>query len=403
MIINQLMSVKRSAYLYLTIFLLNTVPVVAQISPATRLNDVRSFEVSACSPSKNKLISVWMEKRPERKDDNPDAQDMRVAYKFSSDNGKSWTNKGIVDSPDTFGTGNPFVTADERGDAYLVCMHIGNDFYSGNISLYQFDYKTKDFKLKSVPFKSDSQLLDKPAIVSFGNEIHLVYVAYNKKGPNAVKYQMSADDGKTWSIPVNVFPEVNTSFLGPSITRVNGKGVIVSSGAYGRGDVIIATRKVGVDSIAFNKPVAVCKLSGSVGAAMTEISSFDDKLIITWQPPHQRGETWMSFSTNKGETWAAPYMICKKGNLLSSVFDKEGNIHAIYTDFGNNKFVVKYNQMNQQYEELKQAILGQETRSVTFKEYLGAYQKLLTRGNEFFAFWIDYANDHTLYFSKWKE
>lgn len=88
----------------------------------------------------------------------------------------------------------------------MVCMHKGKDFYSGNISLYEFDNQSKQFTLKSIPFKSDFQLLDKPAIVSSGKEIHLVHVAYGKRARNSVKYQVSTDKGKAWSKPKDVFP-----------------------------------------------------------------------------------------------------------------------------------------------------------------------------------------------------
>jgi len=36
---------------------------------------------------------------------------MRLAYKSSVNGGKDWSQKAIVDLPNTFGTGNPYVTA----------------------------------------------------------------------------------------------------------------------------------------------------------------------------------------------------------------------------------------------------------------------------------------------------
>jgi hypothetical protein len=388
------------AYLCALLVFVDT-PIMAQ-TISQLLNDTRSFEVSACIPSKDNMISVWMEKRPERKDNSGDATNMRVAYKSTANNGKSWTEKSIVDLPNTFGTGNPFIASSANGEAYMVCMHIGNDFYSGNISFYEFDFKAKKFKLKSIAIESKENLLDKPSIAIDGDEIHLVYVAYSKKARNAVKYSMSKDKGKTWSTPINVFNEVNMSYLGPSVAMLKSKKVGVSIGAYGRKNVLFARKKMTPDSIVFEKPVIVGKLSDGIGAAMTELSTFDGKLMITWQNPHQTSEAWMSFSTDDGKTWAEPYKAVDKGNLLSAVFDKQGNIHCIYSDFGAQQFSVKYKFLNNKYGVLKEDFLMKSTPSSTFNEYLGAYQKLLISKNELFAFWIDYPNNSTLNFTRWK-
>ena len=375
---------------------------VAQIIPSQVLNNTKTFEVTACKPSKNKIISVWMEKRAIRKDNDPNAADMQVGYKLSKNNGKDWTEKLIIDLPNTFGTGNPYVTCNEKGEAYLVCMHIGKDFWSGNLSLYEFDFDKEKFNLKSVPFKSDDKLLDKPSIVSFGNEIHLVYVAYSKHSRNSVKYQMSNDKGKTWTDPVSVFSDSISGYLGPSIAVLKGNQIVVSTGAYGRKDISIAKKKNYLDSIMFERPIIITKVSNSLGAAMTELSSDENKLILTWQNPHQRNETWMSLSNDEGATWTAPHLITAKGNLLSAVFDENGNINCIYSDFDNQQYYVGYKLLDPKFKILKERKLMGPTPLLKFDEYLGAYQKILIQDNNIFAFWIDYPNNSTLHFSKWK-
>lgn len=365
------------------------------------LNDTRTFEVSACKPSKHEIVTVWMEKRPERKDNNADAEDMRVAYKYSDNNGKSWTAKGIVDLPETFATGNPFVTSNEKGDTYLVCMHIGKDFYSGNISLYEFDFKTKRFSLKSVPFKSGDKLLDKPALLSHGNEIHLVYVAYPQKMKNSVKYQMSKDKGKTWTAPVDVFDSNTSGHLGPSIAMTKNKQVIISIGGYGQSNIKI-TRKLDSDRAAFEKPVVVNAPSGKQGSAMTELSSYKNGLILTWQSPHQRDEVYLSYSKDDGLNWARPIMVTAFGNLASAAFDDKGNIHCIYADFSDQQFSVNYKLFNPAFEVLKSAYLLPPRPYSTFNEYLGAYQRLLIQEKELYAFWIDYPDNSTIKFRNLK-
>jgi len=387
--------------LYLSLLLLAGYPLMAQIGPAQILNDTRSFEVSACKPSKNKIISVWMEKRSMRKDDDENAADMQVAYKSSINNGKSWTEKGIVDLPNTFATGNPFVSSNEKGEVYMVCMHIGKDFYSGNISLYEFDFAKKMFDLKSVPIKSEDKLLDKPSFICHGDEIHLVYVAYPKNMKNSVKYQMSKDKGKTWTEPVDVFAGITGGHLGPAIVMSNNKQVLISIGGYGKKNILV-TRRTNSDSIAFEKPTIVSQVSAKQGAAMTELSSYENGLILTWQNPHQRSETYLSYSKDDGVSWAKPIMVTSYGNLTSAAFDEIGNIHCIYSDFNDQKFFVGYKLFNPKFEVLKSAYLLEPTPLTNFNEYLGAYQKLIIQKNEFFGFWIDYPNKSTLKFTKWK-
>ncbi len=385
--------------LFLILLLFTGFPLMAQIGATQILNDTRTFEVSACKPSKKEIIAIWMEKRPQRKDNNADAVDMRAAYKSSADNGKTWTEKGIIDLAGTFGTGNPFITNNAKGDAYAVVMHIGMDFYSGNISLYEFDRKTKQFSLKSVPVKSDSQLLDKPSIVCLGNEIHLVYNAYQKRGRNSIKYQMSPDKGKTWTAAVDVFHEANVSYLGPSITVSQQKQILVATGTYAGKNIYLAKKRT--DSLGFELTRIVANLPKAKGMAMTEFSTYKKGLILTWQNAHQRGETWMTASTDNGNTWTEPFRMTEYGNLLSAAFDRKGNIHAIYTDFGQQQFHIGYKMLDQKYQSLKQKdLLGAKSFSA-FDEYLGAYQKLLVQGKELFAFWIDYPGNNTLNLTKW--
>ena len=372
-----------------------------EIPPAQILNDTRTFEVSACKPSKKEIVTVWMEKRPQRKDNNADAEDMRVAYKYSDNNGKSWTAKGIVDLPETFGTGNPYVTCNEKGETFLVCMHIGMDFYSGNISLYEFDFKTKRFNLKSVPFKSGDKLLDKPAVLSLGDEIHLVYVAYPKRMKNAVKYQLSKDKGKTWTEPVDVFDSNANGHLGPSIAVTDNKQVIISIGGYGNSDILV-TRKLNSDRIAFEKPVLVAALSQKQSSAMTELSAYKNGLILSWQSPHHCDEVYLSYSKDDGLTWAKPTILTSYGNLASAAFDEKGNIHCIYADFADQQFSVVYKLFNPAFEVLKSAYLLAPRSYATFNEYLGAYQRLLIQNKELYTFWIDYPGNSTIKFSKFK-
>jgi hypothetical protein len=370
----------------------------AQSKKTLLLNDVRTFEVSACKPSKKEIIATWMEKRPARKDNSEDAADMRVAYKLSVNNGETWSEKKIIDDADTFAIGNPFITCTNNKQAYLVCMHIGKDFWSGNISFYEFDFETKQFNLKSIPIESPNSLLDKPAIVISGNEVHLVYVAYPKGKKNAVRYQMSRDSGKSWTSPIDVFDSAG-GHLGPSITLTANQEVIVSIGAYGSKNIQIAKKTISENT--FQEPIIVTKVVPELGAAMTELNRFDDKLILTWQNPHRLNQTWLSYSVNNGNNWSAPYLITPYGNLLSAVFDKKGFLHCIYSNFSDNSFSVGYKKLDNEFKLLQDEYLQKTIPLNGFTEYLGAYQKLLIQDDELFAFWINYPNESSLNFSKW--
>ena len=387
---------------YLFLLLLPLSQAYSQIKSNKILSDVKTFEVSASKPFKNDIITAWMEKRPSRKDNSEEAADMRIAYKASTNNGKDWTEKGIIDLPNTFATGNPFVTSSNKGETYLVCMHIGQDFFSGNISLYEYDFSKKIFNLKSIPITSKEKLLDKPSIVCNGDEIHLIYAAYTKNFKNTINYQMSKDKGLTWTDPVRVFNDQNVTYLGPAISVVDQNQIVISAGSYGRKNIYFTKKKQLADQIEFDSTSIVTRVSADLGSAMTELTTDGSKLLLTWQNSHQRNETWLSYSNDIGMSWSKPHLINSTGNLLSAAYDKNGNIHCIYSDFGDQKFFVGYKYLNSNYEVLKEDYLAQPAPLTTFTEYLGAYQKIIVQNNVVYAFWIDYPNNSTLNFTKWK-
>ncbi|MNN82496.1 hypothetical protein D3C81_1994350 [compost metagenome] len=107
-------------------------------------------------------------------------------------------------------------------------------------------------------------------------------------------------------------------------------------------------------------------------------------------------------SRNAGESWSSPHLITSTGNLLSTAFGNDGGIHCLYSDFIDQKFSVNYRALNDNYSVAKEMYLAKPIVSNTFKEYLGAYQKLLVQNKELFAFWIDYPNNSTLKFTKWE-
>jgi hypothetical protein len=95
-------------------------------------------------------------------------------------------------------------------------------------------------------------------------------------------------------------------------------------------------------------------------------------------------------------------MITAMGNLLSSVFEKDGNLICIFSDFSKEQYSVGYKVLSQNYNILKEGKLMESVALAKTDEYIGAFQKLFIRKNELFAFWIDYPNNSMLKFSKWK-
>lgn len=392
-------STKSYSIPYLILFLTFCCPMILSAQQLTSqvLSDTRTFEVSATSPMKDYLVTAWMEKRPERKDNDENADDMRVAYRSTKNAGKTWSEKQIIDLPNTMATGNPYVASGSKKDTYLVCMHIGLDFFSGNISLYEFDRKKQQFILKSVPVKSDSQLLDKPSIAVYANEIHLVYNTYEKNMSNAIKYQMSKDGGNTWTDPVNVFKSGSVRYLGPSIALSKNNQVSVSAGSYGRR--IYTTKKIAGDVSTFEEAK---EISQKNFMGMTELSVNGTNMILTWQDAHQLNVTGLTISADNGSTWKEPFILSKKGNLLSANMDEERRIHLIFAEYVDQKYSVEYRIIDTAFNVLNSKRLLEPTGPLTLKEYLGAYQKLLIASGHCYAFWIDYPNEHALKFSKWK-
>jgi len=375
---------------------------LAQSIPSKLLNELRTFEVTACKPSKKMIVAAWMEQRPNRKNNDESAKDMQVAYKYSFDNGDSWSTKGIVDLPNTFATGNPFLTSNAKGETFLTVMHIGNKFYEGNISLYEFDFDKKQFILKSVPFETDSLLLDKPAIAAFGNEIHLVYIAYPQRKRNSLKYQMSCDNGKSWSNPVTVEVDQNISKLGASIVLSSNNQIVISCGSYGSKNIYFIKKRHGVDSVSFEKPIVISNVNAKLGAAMSEISCYGSRVVVSWQNPHQPNEVWISYSKDEGNNWNTPLLLTSRGNLLSAAFDNRGNIHCLYSDFYDNRFSVSYKSYDQNLEVIKNQIIREPIELIKQDEYIGAFQKLLIQKKQCYCFWIDYPINSSLNFSRLK-
>lgn len=374
----------------------------AQVIPSKPLNDRKTFEVSACKPSKKAIIAVWGEDRANRK---VGEAKMRVGYSYSKNNGKIWTEKQIIDSTWAFANGNPYVTCNEKGETFLAVMHIDTSFFAGNLTLYQFDFKTKRFKKKSIPAVSEYHLLDKPALLAIGNEIHLAYVAVGSpvhKKPGALRYQVSKDKGATWSAPVDVVSEKEVPVLGASLALGKNNEVFIGCGSYGRFGMFLIKKKNLSDSIAFEKPIVVSAPSTTVRSGISELWS-DKKhgLVMTWHYPHMPNQVWLSYSKDNGDSWATPLSLTSTGNLISARFDASGNISCIYSDYGNKQFEVKYKQLNKDYKVLQEKWLMKPVPMAERKEYIGAFQQLLSQGKKLFAFWIDYTNNNTLKFAKW--
>lgn len=164
-------------HLALIFILIYCISSQAQTIESIELNDTKTYEVTAAYLPDNKIIAVWMEAREERVI-STEAKDMQVAYVISADLGKTWTKKKIIDRPNTLLTGNPNIISDKKGNIYLIVMHVGQNLFSGELALYEFETKNNEFKFKSIPAHSDKSLLDKPSLSICSNQLYLTYVEY---------------------------------------------------------------------------------------------------------------------------------------------------------------------------------------------------------------------------------
>ena len=374
----------------------------AQSIDSFKLNDTRTYEVTAAYLPDNKIIAVWMEARQERIV-SEQAKDMQVAYAISDNFGKTWTNKKIIDKPNTLVTGNPNIISDKKGNTYLIMMHVGKNFFSGELALYEFENKQNEFKLKSIPIHSDKSLLDKPSLSICGNQLYLTYVEYSSMlDTGLVKIQSSSDRGRIWTNSKTIFPENNVIALGPAISCFN-NNLLLSFGSFWS-DAIYFTKKNAKNIFAnFQSPNIVSKISDTLVSAMTEIvTNNKNKIAVGWENNHQPNEIYISLSNDNGVSWNKPTLISKSGNMLSMAFNKADNLLILYNEFNGNKFSAVYERLSSLNGNMERKIfLCQPSEIIGTRDYIGAYQKIIsTKNNSVLVFWINFSDDNKLYFSK---
>lgn len=385
-------------YLFLTLTILYFTPTQAQITETYKINDTRTYEVTATLLPKNKIVAVWMEARPERVA-GEQASDMRVAYSTSDDLGETWSNKIIIDRTKNYLTGNPNVYTDEQGNTYLVVMDVGKDFFSGELAIYKFNPQLNEFELKSTAVQLESSLLDKPSITGNNDKIFLSYTEVSQMLENSFLKVLSSDDqGLTWKETPSITKD-SLLYLGTSVIA-NSNNLILSTGTYWNKTIEFFDKNLKTKKVERTK---VAKISNKLENALSEMVSHGDSLCINWYKPHASNEVYFSLSQDKGKTWDNPILVSKNGNLLSTIFDNYGNLAVLYSEFQNNKFSVivkNYNILENKF--FKEFYLKEPTIIKGKMDYIGAFQKIIKLQNgNFMAFWIDFSDDNKLYLSKW--
>lgn len=320
-----------------------------------------------------------MEARPGKKSDNT-AFDSRIEYKISKDNGQTWSKKKIIDDPQSSILGNPYLVTDGKENAFLVFMNVNKDFFSGNISLYQWDINDDEFHLKSIPVSSKNSLLDKPALAINGDTIYLTYVEYTQKLENGyLKYLYSKDDGKTWSNPKKVADD-ETIYLGASSQSL-GKNLYLAYGTMWQKRIYFKKANFDqLEELSLIKSQAVAVVSDTILSAMTELAvGKKGNIAIGWLLPHKPNEVYISISQDEGITWKKLLLLSKSGNLLSLTFDSSNNLLCLYSDFENNSYSVVYKKIPMNYEDakIKTVYLKKPSNIIGKRDYFGAFQKIL--------------------------
>lgn len=375
----------------------------AQTVQTSILNETRTYEVTAILLPNNKILAVWMEARPDR-EISSQGGNMRVAYKISSDLGENWSHKKIIDNPNTLLKGNPDVITDNNGNIYLILMSVNTNFFSGNLSFYEWKKEQNEFKLKSIPASSENSLLDKPGITICGNHLYLAYVEYSKMlDKGLLKIQSSSDGGMTWSNPKEVHPKNEVIALGPSITCLNEK-LILAFGSYWRNSIYFTKKNSQNILNDFPTPKVISEISDTLVSAMTVLATNkNNKIAIGWEYIHQPNEIYISLSRNNGKSWTEPNLISKSGNMLSMTFDKNKNLHLIYDKFNEDEFSVIYERLSLLTGNSESKMyLSQPSKIPGTRDYIGAFQKIIiSNDGTILTFWINFSEDNKLYFSKW--
>lgn len=378
--------------------------VKAQNIQTSLLNEIRTYEVTAIMPTDSIIIVVWMEAREERKISSQ-AGGMCVAYKFSTDLGQSWSAKQLIDDPELLVVGNPHLTIDSNGNTYLVLMKIKPDFFSGNLSFYEWNQIKNKFEIKSIPAITKNSLLDKPAMAICGNKIHLAYVEMNKTlDSGKIKIQSSQDDGTTWSEPETLFPKSDVIALGVSLACIN-EELILTYGSYWQDSIYFTKARIQENKIEFPYPETISKVSGKLVSAMTEVATNGkDQITVGWQPIHEPNEIYISSGKDTGNSWTEPFLLSKSGSMLSMAYDKYNNLHLIYNEFLEDQFSVLYKKIEESDGHQSTRYILSPAKMKGGRDYIGAFQKILITENDIvFSFWIDFSDGNRLYFTKCEE
>lgn len=391
----------------LSILIICNYSLYAQSIEKIKVNDSRTYEVTAIQIDEDTVLSVWMEAKPEREVLLP-AGNMQVAYSISNDIGSSWSKKKGLEVPqDTFITGNPYLTKDENGNILLSIMRLNNDFFSGDLAIYQYDIEKEKFHLSSIPTNTTDSLLDKPALSFCGDKLHLFYIEMSKMLDKGIIYhQYSRDSGITWTKPKAIPQDEEIIYLGVDAHCLHER-LILSYGSYWYKHIYFSKATIEQDTILFENAKQVADVSKKLVSGLTELSVHNKgNMAIGWFYHHQPKETYLTTSKNEGEDWSGPLLLSDKGNLLSFDYDKNGDLHCIFTEYKEGESAVVYNKFknNDLHNKVANAYLKGFSKVEGEKDYIGAFQKLLiTDAGHILSFWVDYANDSKLYLSKWED
>lgn len=369
------------------------------------MSESRSYEVTATILPNNSIISVWMETRLGSKVSSQIGS-TQISYKNSKDFGKTWSEKKTIDDPKAFIQGNPYLLTDKKGNTFLVLMSVNKDFFSGNLSFYEWNGNNNEFQLKSIPVSSKKTLIDKPALAISGNKIYLTYVEYAEKLEKSyVKYQYSSDNGKTWTKPKKITND-EIIYLGQSLESFN-ESLYLTFGTYWNKEIYYSKAVISEKgALSFQKNKSIIKISDSLGSAMTELTvNKQGDMAVGWLYNHEPRGIYISVSDNEGKKWTKPLLLSKSGNLLSLTFDCSGNLLCLYSEFKNGLYSVVVKKVSIFDQNIIHTFyLKKPDKIIGNTNYIGAFQKIIHTDNKNnFAFWIDYSKDNKLFFSKWQD
>lgn len=249
-------------------------------------------------------------------------------YGYSTDRGETWVDMGSV--PNGQGTsvfGDPTVAVTDQGDWVFVSLDLGSP---SGLAINRGRFLNGVFQLNpAVKFTDLNGSLDKE-FVEYDSQTGRIYLTYINFGNGSGRLTYSSDAGATWASPVSVASGGNGYYPAPGI---DGEVYVSWLNPLGQNNARVYVRHSPNGGQTWSgSPVSVKQL-GNQSATPPQCFNrgfnilFPSMSVDRTNGPH-RGrayfcftdgvpggfDTYLTYSDDKGVTWATPVEISDEGN-----------------------------------------------------------------------------------------